>query len=304
MPQDKRLYWEKLSDAFNIQHKVTLWPAKQQYHIHRQLEILYPLSDNLSCCLEEETLELHPGHFFLLNNMDLHCIVRRAHTPEDRPLDRYVLYFAPEYLADIVTPEVDLLECFYAVQGRRIHTVALSPEQDAFARQLLERLIARSAAPQPAYGDDFAQRVEFAALLLLIAQNFHTLYGLEREPADRQLIFDVIDYIHAHYAEPLRTETLARQFLIGKSRLYELFRRVTGTSLYEFVLKYRINKATELLALGYSVSRTGELVGYENQSHFCQIFSQRMGCSPKQYQLRLRSSACSQAGKSRTEGRR
>lgn len=289
MQQDADRFLEIFSDSFNIQHKVTLLPEKRQYHIHRQLEIIYPLSDNLSCRLEDGAVPLPAGHFFLLNNMDLHFITRRAGALEQEPLDRYILYFAPEFLSESITPEVDLLECFYALHSTDAHIVPLLEGQEPFVLQLLERLARRAASGEgAAFGSALAQRVEFTALLLLIGQNFHQLHALPPGPANYQLVYDVIDYIHSHYTQPLHTAEIARQFFVSKSHLHALFHRITGSSPYEFIIKYRVSKAAELLAQGCSVARAEELVGYENLSHFSQVFRRRMGCSPKQYQRSCR----------------
>ena len=57
-----------------------------------------------------------------------------------------------------------------------------------------------------------------------------------------------------------------------------------GKSPQEFLIAYRMTKATELLKLTQlSVSDIGNAVGYPNQLHFSRAFKNVYGISPRQW---------------------
>ena len=286
MGKQQERYRETLSEAFSIKHKITAEPEKDTPHIHRQFEIIYPLSDNLVCWLDDQ-LTLMPSHsFFLLSNADLHQISRwiDPDEPQHAPCDRYVLYFAPEYLGDALNSQVDLLGCFYAMRDPQEHIVTIPEESNEYARMLLHRLSRRAARDCVEHGDDAAQRFEFICLLLLICRTFRSMHPTNGSDEESRLVYEIIDYIHDHYTDPIHARDIGREFLLGKTKLYDLFNRVLGMSPHNLLIQFRMNRASELLASGMSVAQAGQLVGYDNLSHFSQVFKQRLGMSPKRYQ--------------------
>lgn len=286
MKKQVERYRETLSEAFSIKHKVAPRAEKTVPHIHRQFELIYPLSDNLACWLDDQMVRIPANSFFLLSNSDLHLLSRwdGSEGGTSAPCDRYVLYFAPEYLGEALRSEIDLLGCFYGMREPSAHIVTLADEDDAYARILLHRLCERARRGQGEHGDGASQRYEFICLLLLICQTFRSMHPTHGSDEDSRLVYEIIDYIHEHCAEPIGAQDLGREFLLGKTRLYDLFNRVLGVSPHSLLIQFRMNRATDLLASGVSVAQTGQLVGYGNLSHFSQIFKQRIGMSPKHYQ--------------------
>ena len=42
-------YTEKLPEEFSVRHKITETTEKKNFHLHRQMEIIFALSGNLKC---------------------------------------------------------------------------------------------------------------------------------------------------------------------------------------------------------------------------------------------------------------
>lgn len=67
-----------------------------------------------------------------------------------------------------------------------------------------------------------------------------------------------------------------------------LFMQVLQTTPYEYLINYRIKKSLELLGKEKtSISQIALEVGFNDVSHFIQIFKKRMNITPKQYQKQL-----------------
>ena len=45
-------YTEKLPEEFSVRHKITETTEKKNFHLHRQMEIIFALSGNLKCKFE------------------------------------------------------------------------------------------------------------------------------------------------------------------------------------------------------------------------------------------------------------
>ena len=79
-------------------------------------------------------------------------------------------------------------------------------------------------------------------------------------------------------------EDIAAVCGINRSYFGKIFRNSTGRSPQEFLMNYRMVKATELLKLtSLSIADVGSAVGYENQLHFSRAFKNIYGVSPREW---------------------
>lgn len=86
------------------------------------------------------------------------------------------------------------------------------------------------------------------------------------------------------YAGGITLDDLAAEAHVSKSYLLKLFRRQLGTTPYEYLLRYRITRAKELLAeTDQRVSQIAAAVGFNSESNFSYRFSQMVGQSPRSY---------------------
>ena len=77
----------------------------------------------------------------------------------------------------------------------------------------------------------------------------------------------------------------------GLNRTYfgRIFKETVGSSPQQFLLNYRMTKASELLKLtGLSISDIGNAVGYPNQLHFSRAFKNVYGISPREWRNKNR----------------
>ena len=69
-----------------------------------------------------------------------------------------------------------------------------------------------------------------------------------------------------------------------RSYFGRIFREAVGKSPQEFLISYRMTRATELLKLTeLSIGDIGNAVGYPNQLHFSRAFRSVYGISPRQW---------------------
>lgn len=67
------------------------------------------------------------------------------------------------------------------------------------------------------------------------------------------------------------------------THLTNAFRRYTGTSPHQYVIRWRLHAAAECLDTGMSVSDSCYRSGFENLSHFCRLFQRTLGTRPSQW---------------------
>ncbi|GAB2553609.1 hybrid sensor histidine kinase/response regulator transcription factor [Spirosoma areae] len=81
------------------------------------------------------------------------------------------------------------------------------------------------------------------------------------------------DRIEAHLDDSaFSVDQLAREVGMSRRTLHRKLTALTDLSPQDFVFRYRLRRATDLLRAGRNVSETAYLVGYESVSHFSAMF--------------------------------
>ncbi|WP_019909153.1 response regulator transcription factor [Paenibacillus sp. HW567] len=103
----------------------------------------------------------------------------------------------------------------------------------------------------------------------------------------RKAVQFMTEYIHNHYAEDITLELLASQLYISKNYLNQLFKKVTGETFTNYVIRVRIEKAKALLLDGsHLIYEVSEMVGYQNVPYFSTLFKKYCGVSPSELMKR------------------
>lgn len=100
----------------------------------------------------------------------------------------------------------------------------------------------------------------------------------------KKIVNDVIEYIDKNYSEKISLESIARRYYINPSYFSQLFKIITNHNFLTYLIEKRVQKAKELLDLGnLKVYQVSQMVGYDDDKHFSQIFKKYTGLSPTEY---------------------
>ncbi|MGO4729055.1 helix-turn-helix domain-containing protein [Paenibacillus sp. 2KB_22] len=98
----------------------------------------------------------------------------------------------------------------------------------------------------------------------------------------------VSTFIQEYYDQSLTIASLAEQNNVNRNRLSYVFRRHAGMGPAEYILKYRINMAQQmLLANDASVQQIAETVGIADPFYFSRVFKKQNGVSPTAYRQKF-----------------
>lgn len=91
-------------------------------------------------------------------------------------------------------------------------------------------------------------------------------------------------YIECHYSEKIQLDDIARTIYLSPVYFSVLFKKEEKMNFSEYLMRYRIDKAKELLCdPSLSISEIGRKVGYGQQRYFSQIFKRIVGLKPSEY---------------------
>jgi AraC family transcriptional regulator len=132
----------------------------------------------------------------------------------------------------------------------------------------------------------YQESVGFALCIHLLRQigaidpRSHREVGSMARPAFQR----TIEYIHAHLSSELTLASMARVACLSPYHFSRTFRKSTGISPHQYVLRTRVEMAKHLLrASDLSLSEIGFRVGFFDQSHLARHFKRRYGVSPRTF---------------------
>lgn len=94
----------------------------------------------------------------------------------------------------------------------------------------------------------------------------------------------MLSYLHAHYAECMTADKIARCANISRSECFRCFRSIMGISPSEYLCQYRLSQAAHLLlSTDRSISDICFSCGFKSTSYFGKVFREKCGMPPGQY---------------------
>ena len=196
------------------------------------------------------------------------------------PYERILLHVAPQTLRELSTNEIDLAECF----TRNNFTVYHYPKnvRDSI-RQFFDRLSALKGSGR--FGQQILGRAYLAELFVEINQYNHnkTIFSFDEDTMNDQKMRMVRQYVRAHAAEPITVDDLADYLYMSRSHLMRQFRENAGVSLYQFIIKTRLQLADGLIRGGLSYTEASLQSGLGDYSNYYRAFLREYGVSPREF---------------------
>lgn len=97
-------------------------------------------------------------------------------------------------------------------------------------------------------------------------------------------IKEALAFMEQNFQNDISVEDIAATCGLNRSYFGKIFKESLGKSPQEFLLSYRMIKATELLKLtNLSIGDISNAVGYANQLHFSRAFKNMYGLSPREW---------------------
>lgn len=117
------------------------------------------------------------------------------------------------------------------------------------------------------------------------------LFGRMKDREDRKEQFDsgalvshMKQYVHDHIFEDILVEDIAEEVFFSVSHLRRVFKKETGETFLQYVIRKKMEKAVELLHdPKYKVYQISDMLGYKSSRYFSKLFYNNIGCFPGEY---------------------
>jgi AraC family transcriptional regulator len=130
----------------------------------------------------------------------------------------------------------------------------------------------------------FGEQLAYALAGRLVCRDGAASFS-SREPAlHKRKLAAVLDYIHAHPAEELGLELLARIARLSPFHFSRRFKGSTGLTPHQYVLRWRIEESKRLLRhSNMEIADIAQRLRFSDQSHFTALFHKLTGATPRRW---------------------
>lgn len=249
-------------------------------HIHDYVEIVYMYSGTKTNIVNGETVVLNEGEILFLSQNCRHENLSSG--DDDTAVNFIILPHFFDRALEMLGEEETLLhrfivECLSGDSGKPSY-LHFKVADVLPVRNLVETLIWNLMNDSPNQ-----RKINESTMGLLLLQLLNYIDVLEYSGDVNGIVFDVLKYIEAHFADGSLSE-LSELLYYDFNSLSKQIKKLTGKTYTELVQEKRLYQACSLLkSTSLGVAEISRTVGYENISYFHRIFNKSYGMSPKKF---------------------
>ncbi|BCJ93942.1 AraC family transcriptional regulator [Anaerocolumna cellulosilytica] len=261
------------SDRVSFAHSVSETATKEYYiHCHNMYEIYFFLDGDADYLVEDRGYHLTPNSLLLLSPNVFHGLKINS----AKPYQRYVLHFYPDVLS--LERRHVLLSAFPPI-GRYDGKEIFYPYSEEYRINSFFQSFAEVAKTSPELQQQLLP-VYVEALLSQITIMSLSQSAAEADYNSSETVSKIISYLNSHLTEPFRLDAIAERFFISKHHLNKVFKKATGTTVYDYLLYKRIIYAQQLIINGSNAGEAALEAGFLDYSSFYRAYTKFLGHSP------------------------
>jgi len=243
-------------------------------HCHNAYEVYYFQGGEVDYMVEGTKYEPAPDSILLLSPHMFHGVKVRS----EQPYRRFTVHF-DSYVLNIDRRRL-LLSSFGTVMqapGQKIYYEKVSRYQIPF---YLDRLQEYRRIADPEMREQMLT-IGIESLLAGILNMVQSENAILEDPCPDN-ISEIIWYLNRNLKEEITLDMISERFFISKHHLNKVFRKATGTTVVDYLIRKRISMAQHLLINGYSAQEAATEVGFDDYSAFYRSYVRVTGHSPAQ----------------------
>ena len=252
------------------------------WHWHTEIEFTLITDGRMIYQINDSSIRLNAGEALFGNSGTLHS----AHREEEADCSYISVTFSPRLLYGY---EGSLLQEKYVEP--LIHNSGLAflhfYSNESWHGEIIEglrRITVIYEEKKPLYELRLQEELLHIWRLILEHCSPDKVYNNRKDEKNYERIRGMITFIQENYQQKLELEDIARHVHLCKSECCRIFKRYMKESLFEYLLKYRIEQSLpEILAGEESLTEIALHSGFADSNYFSKVFRRLKGCSPRDY---------------------
>ena len=254
-------------EGFSFSHSCDCEPKDSYFplHIHDSHELFCLVKGDVGYIVEGRRYKLYPGTLLLMRSSESHKLI--VNSPSE--YERYVINFTTDFLLQNGFDMTIMTPLFARELGQKNR---YSPKdfQNFTPVSFFEKLESEAAVISP----KCAALSNISALLSSL--NIAFLKKSNKDTDEGR----IIAYVNENLTADITLDEIASQVHLSPSQLSRVFKRLSGTSVHEYILTKRLILFHEKIKSGLGAIEASAECGFRDYSAFYRLYKKRFGTSP------------------------
>jgi len=241
-------------------------------HTHEDYEIYYLMSGKRRFFIHDTVYFLEKGGFALLKSNIVHQTLKLGKDAHERA----AIYFPHDYMKTLFPDEYEEIVKLFDDP-----CIAIQPGAIEYIETLMSHIEAEYEM-----GDKYSKmliRCYLRELLVFLSRSRASGKGLSI-PGGNTVIEQATRYIVQNYNKNITLEDVSEYVHLSSGYFSKKFKAETGIGFKEYLLKIRIQKASQMLYESKkSITEIAFECGFNDSNYFGDAFTRVMGMSPSKY---------------------
>lgn len=238
--------------------------TKFNIHIHDTYEIFCFLSGNAKYFVEGNLYPLKSGDILIMKKSEAHSLLIINPTP----YERIVVNFNSDAISENMrTKLVSFLDNRPLGINNRYSAYLFKETNWLY---YLKKICSC---------DDINKKMVY--LTVLLSELYERFPEIKTQEASKGEIMDIVKYINLNLSGELNLDTICDRFFISKSHINRKFKKLVGTTVWEYITTKRLMLAKEFLQNGVSPTDVYLKCGFKDYCTFFRAYKTKFGVSPK-----------------------
>lgn len=257
-------------DGFFFHHSFDSQPNENMFvmHTHSNYEIFMLIKGDCEYRIEGSIYPLAPFDVLIMRPMEFH----KLYINSNKPYERVVMQFSPDLL-DNVDEGNELLTCF---NERGLGENNLIPAKTSIVKNLVDNFT---------FLETHTTKPCAISVLIKLLIQISEVYNSDKHTVDvgtnDVVVQKVIAYINENITEMITLDTIENYMFLNKFHLNRMFKKVTGSTIVDYIIKKRLLLAQHFIRTGYTPNNACKACGFGEYSSFFRAYKKHFGSSPK-----------------------
>lgn len=246
--------------------QITKKPNMDEFHMHAHdfYEIYCFLSGDAKYFVEGNIYKLRPGDILFIKKAEAHSLLINS----PAPYERIVISFDAAALTDSeVQKVISFFDGLPLGSGNRF---PYSMFNDRHWHYYIDKMLS--------YENNEKKGLYLSVLVNEMYECCFDILNIQTEKDD---FSNIIAYLNTHLTDALTLDSICARFYISKSQLNRKFKRMTGSTVWEYITAKRLLMAKELLQGGEPPAKVFSECGFNDYTSFFRAYKAKFAAAPK-----------------------
>lgn len=238
--------------------------TKFNMHTHGTYEIYCFLSGNAKYFVEGNIYPLKAGDILIMKKAEAHSLLISNHSP----YERIVINFNSDAICENLRSNlVEFLDSRPLGERNRFPVSLLnSTNWLYYLKKICE-------------SDNI--NIKSIYLTTLLFELYENYPKIKPQEMTNDKIFEIVKYINSHLSEELSLDIICKRFFISKPHINRKFKKIIGSTVWEYITTKRLFWAKELLESGVPPKNVYLKCGFNEYTTFFRAYKTKFGINPK-----------------------